>query len=82
MDILHDGKKIADLEDFGLWHTAGVPDEPSFVLVTLEADGDRWVEPGWYGGYFGDTIEFRDIHRNAFEEKVVAWMPFPSPYSL
>lgn len=83
MDIIHNGVKVADLEDFGLWYTGTAPTEPMFVLVTLQADGERWVEPGWYGGemFLDDLGEcFRDIHRNVFEEEVVAWMPFPGPF--
>lgn len=52
-----------------------VPPDDKFVLVTLEEDGTHWVEPGWY-----KENRFGDIHRNRFEENIVAWMLFPEPY--
>jgi hypothetical protein len=45
------------------------------VLITLEDDVERWVEPGWY------TVDgFFDLRQEPFEGQVLAWMKFPEPY--
>jgi hypothetical protein len=57
------------------WKTEELPQDDTFVLLTLEEDGNRWVEPGWY-----HDARFTDIHRGAFAERIVAWMAFPKAY--
>lgn len=76
MDIHHEGTKVAEIEDFALWSPVyEQPEADVFVLLTLEEEGDRWVEPGCYTGG-----RFLDIHRVPFREKIVAWMKFPEAY--
>jgi hypothetical protein len=57
------------------WFTDEIPSDGTYVLLTLSEDGDHWVEPGQYNG------RFTDIHRVPFRETIVAWMPFPPPYT-
>jgi hypothetical protein len=57
------------------WNREGLPQDDTFVLLTLEEDGNRWVEPGWY-----HSQRFTDIHRVPFQEKILAWMAFPKAY--
>lgn len=76
MDINHNGKKVAELEDFALWKPlTEVPGDGDFVLLTLDEEGDRWVEPGCYV-----NGRFLDIHRAPFRETIVAWVKFPDAF--
>lgn len=77
MDIVHNGVTVAELDDFSVWRPAWQePEEGAFVLLTLEEEGDRWVEPGQWV-----DKRFVDIHRGPFREKIVAWVKFPEAYA-
>ena len=76
MNLFHEDKVMGEIEDKALWCPVSVlPTETRLVLVTLEDDSEKWVEPGWY------TVDgFYDLRQEPFDGNIVAWMKFPEPY--
>lgn len=68
---------MAEIDDNSLWAPpTPMPPPITFVLVTLEEHGSRWVEPAWV-----IENEWCDMYNEPLDLPVVAWCKFPDAYT-
>lgn len=69
------GKKAADIEDKALWAPPDpLPPPMTFVLVTVQEDDERWVEPAWVV-----DGQWCDMYSEPLGLEVIGWCKFPEP---